>query len=207
MAEKISITRALTMIKTLSDRYKETVENFRGCAVKSKNLLKQPNTDIKPGDFATKTKKEFEKINSLRQQIWKIKVAIEISNQNKIVKIGNKEMTVAEAIIKKNQLPLDKLFLTKLQQLSKSAITIYERENTKLEQEIFEYRNSEVAKDKTEQQLLNREKMIREDTGLEIIDPIEINKLIETLDEDISNFENEVDYVLSESNSTTFIEI
>ena len=38
------------------------------------------------------------------------------------------------------------------------------------------------------------------------VDPIMIEEEIEKLDKEISDFKTEVDYVLSESNSTTFIE-
>ncbi len=41
----------------------------------------------------------------------------------------------------------------------------------------------------------------------ELIDPAGIEDYIKKLEKDIIDFKNEVDYVLSESNATTFIEV
>ena len=42
---------------------------------------------------------------------------------------------------------------------------------------------------------------------VDFVDPIELQKKIDELEEDITSFENEVNYALSESNSTTYIEV
>jgi hypothetical protein len=43
--------------------------------------------------------------------------------------------------------------------------------------------------------------------AVSLIDPIKIDEEIKKLDDEITNFTNNIDFVLSESNSTTYIEI
>ena len=51
------------------------------------------------------------------------------------------------------------------------------------------------------------EEYIEKSKAVELIDPCKIDSLIKGLDSEITEFENNIDYALSESNSTTKIDI
>ena len=51
------------------------------------------------------------------------------------------------------------------------------------------------------------EAYVEKTKALSMVDPCEVSNLIEKTDEEITQFKTNIDYVLSESNSTTYIEI
>lgn len=122
--------------------------------------------------------------------------------------VGNK-MTIAEAIDRKNSINNDKMFLNMLKNQYSHALCEIEENNSGLTERADHqinmlYQNKENVDPVKIQSL--REDFINENT-YDLIDAINIKEKIESLEKEIEEFELEIDFKLSESNSLTMIEI
>ena len=118
-------------------------------------------------------------------------------------------MTIAEAIDRKNSINNDKMFLNMLKNQYSHALYEIEENNSGLTERADHqinmlYQNKENVDPVKIQSL--REDFINENT-YDLIDAINIKEKIESLEKEIEEFELEVDFKLSESNSLTMIEI
>ena len=139
----------------------------------------------------------------------KIKSAIVKSNALTEIEIAGNKMVVAEAIDRKNSIENDKYFLEILRQQYAQSIRAIERNNETLTQKADEQINLLYSnKDNIDPVKIKslKEDYINENT-FDFIDPLDIKEKMEKLEREIEDFELEVDFKLSESNSLTFIEI
>ena len=145
---KYTITRALSELKTLKARYSSEVRKLNLIAVKHGSKLRSPNNSMKPEDFADKAKEQWQKVTALENRIYQIKVKVEKSNAVTMVKIGDKEMTVEEALIMKNNI----IFKEERLNFMKSLQTKAQREYDNAEEE-NRRRIDEQVKNKDDAQL------------------------------------------------------
>jgi len=160
-------------------------------------------------DVKAKIKGNFKSTISLIENRKRIKDAVVKSNAETKVKIGSKEYTVAEAIERKSSLGYDREFLSTLKQQFHSATTKVDGENASLSGKLETYLSS-VLGDKTSrnsEDVANYTKGFMDNNEYELIDPGNVSEYIKKLEEEIEEFSSQVDYVLSESNSTTFINV
>ena len=132
-----------------------------------------------------------------------------ISNAENKVEIANHVYSVAGAIERKRSITLEEDFLRRLKQQYTSARKRVEDENNQLPQKLENYLES-VLGDKVvrkQEDVEEYSKAFMKKNTYELIDPAGIEDYIKKLEKDIIDFKNEVDYVLSESNATTFIEV
>jgi len=121
-------------------------------------------------------------------------------------------MTVAEAIYHKSIIEIQKEIIRniglKLQfytgELNKSNEKVNEQALANVKQLLNKTDSSNIAEDKKAVEMINT---YTDNYGFQLADPLKAEKLIEKMDKEVSEFESEVDSVLSESNATTFIEI
>ena len=128
-----------------------------------------------------------------------------------MVKVGNTEMTVVEAINMKNHGISDyQLLLIKLESAYKTAVVKISNENNTLEDKAETYVVSMYGgKDtKTDAPIIKKAKEdFIESNQYDLVDGIGILNEINKLKDKIDNFYAEVDAVLSESNAVTQISI
>lgn len=162
-------------------------------------------------EFNANTKASFDKANDLIKRRNAIKDALNVSNATTIVKIGDQEYTVVQAIDKKNHgMELYKsLRDTMVRQLSK-AKTDLERNNDSLQQKAEQFvtglMGNKDAKTNGDE-FDNAVRTYIKSNSMELIDPVGIEKQIEELDEMITAFASEIDAALSVSNALAIIEI
>jgi hypothetical protein len=146
---------------------------------------------------------------ALTENQRRIKAAVVLSNARTKVKIGGIEYTVAEAIERKAKLHHDETFLRLLKQQYTRQTERIDAENATLPEKLETYLRSILGeKDKrSPEDIAMHTKAFDDRNKYELIDPCDISKQIEELEQAITNFKTEVDYILSESNATTFIEI
>jgi len=198
----MTVARAMNELKLLDKKIHKGIRE--GCFVSFK--IGNDGDSIIPGCEPTSS---FQSITSLIQRRNRIKSAILISNATTTVKIGSREMTVAEAIDKKKSIQYEKELLM---QMKRQSGDIHERIN-------YEKDRAEERFDKIMRETAGKEGKVREEdirTSREvfmannkptIIDPLNIDEKIQELDEFIDTFENEVDISLNESNARTTITI
>ena len=200
---KYSLTRALAEIKLLQKRFYSEVSDLNLVAVKHGIILRKPYSSQKPEDFTKKAVSDNQSVCDLEKRITMIKKKIAEANSTVKVTIGKREMTIQDALIEKAMLPLKQTRLDQYKRLLRSA-----REQFELAQSENDTRIRERVRDAkdaiTEQQAKEEIEISR---AVSMVDPLELSKVIEALEAEIMEFESNVDFALSEANSTNFIEI
>lgn len=205
---KISITRALTELKTLRAKIEKSIDSQTPVAVKHGTKLRQPHSHIKESDFIDEAKSAQQSLESLIARYSKIKSEIDKSNSTTVVTICGKEMTVQEAIAMKLVIPMKERLMYHLKREAHKARQEYDQaleENKKrLEKIVADSGNTgKKVQDLEEDSLAAINKLYE----VSLIDPTRLDSRIEALEAEISDFNGNIDYALSESNATTFIEI
>ena len=206
---KITVSRAMTEIKTLQKRYNKVLAELNVIAVQKGEKLSGDNISIQPNDFSEAAKSSYQSAIDLMNRIVVIKKAIVSSNQSTTVVIAGKTMTVQEAIIEKNYIDNKKNLLSRLKDLYLGAKSHYECENKQNENIIEGIVNATTEKNSKSiiEARQKAEDMINSTKKLSFVDPIKVQEKIKKLEQEIEDFESNVDYSLSESNSTTMIEV
>ena len=210
--KQITVTKALSDLNVLTSRIEKETDKLTvlSTKLKSKKVLKDKNIEV--DDFKNEVKANYQSILDLIKNRDVIKSAIILSNAKTKVIIADKEYTVAEAIDKKNRIALETDLLMKLKSelITKSKqVTNF---NDKLEAQIDKEREIMLSGDnaknkdivKTAEELAIAK---RENNSVELVDPLNIEKVINELEDSIMSFKAEVDQQLSISNAITLIEV
>jgi hypothetical protein len=140
----------------------------------------------------------------------KIKAAVVASNATTKVKLGTREMTVAEAIELKKSIDVKRNMLNAYRRQVVQANALVTKQNAALEAQIETnlatiYGNEKGKVDASMFEAIAKPQ--REQKEASLIDPIKINDVIKSLEDEISLVETELDFTLSESNAKTEIEV
>lgn len=207
---KLTITRALCELKLLKKRHNDQInEKFNVIAVKHGSKLRPPYSSYKPEDFEKGIDPVMQSVEKLEKMIFEIKSKIEESNSKTIVKIAGKEMTVKEALILKDLMPLKEYRLDKMKRSLNDARESYEealKENQyNIDRQLSDLNSKTTGKvdPEAEKSITNTVNTLYE---VKFIDH-ELSKKVEELEKEIEDFNSNVDFALSESNSITMIEV
>lgn len=210
---KMSITRGLAELKSLAERIDEATKTGMYVAVlKGKNDRRTVHNSPKAIDTVTaEINASFQKVAALLLRRQAIKKAIIESNATVKVKIGAEEMTVAEAIERKNSIGLQATFYQFLRKGYIDAANAVTNGNRVLDDQIEKaviaaYGNDSKNKPSAEAYAAVAEPR-RNDHELSLLDPQNITTKIDELAVKLNTFSMEVDFVLSESNARNEIEV
>jgi hypothetical protein len=157
-------------------------------------------------DYATAA---YQSVTSLISRRNRIKAAIVLSNALTKVKVGEVELTVAEAIERKTTIVYDQRLLAKMTQDYNNAVRAVDTENRNVQARLEDLLKISLGTDRkgkdTEAEAIS--KTFKEDNDARLIDPIGLRKKIDKLSEEIETFLTQIDYRLSESNTLTTVEI
>lgn len=205
--KKISLHRALSELKMLTERIDAATKNVVLVRANRKSNEKIDGMPIE--EFQKDMQSSYDKVISLIAYRNRLKALVVASNAQTTVNIGTVTMTVAEAIERKQSIQMEKEVVEKLRRQYHRAITQVTEANEALPEKLETYLiNILGSKEKQSQDevKLHTETFMKRNE-YELIDPMNVKKIIETLTGQIEEFESEVDAVLSESNATTFIEV
>lgn len=194
--KEVSITRALTELKTIDSRIQKAIES--GVFVSYSGQFHKPTQGV------DNSKSVYQSITDLITYRTKLKSAIITSNASTRVTICNMNMTVAEAIEMKSSLKHRKSLLTTLKRQYASATSEVENINSRVRRELEAKTKLSDTTDKTMSVEAFSEKYMQMH-GVEVYDPLGVTKKIEELGSLIEEFESQVDCILSEKNATTMI--
>ncbi|MBQ8043676.1 MAG: hypothetical protein IJ272_05950 [Clostridia bacterium] len=209
---QISVTRGLVQLKRLEEKIQRDIRMISEFVtvnkVQEKNVLNGTMTKKQYNEYVqTKWQSLMDKI-SLRQEI---KDEIVKSNANTVVTIAGKKYTIAQAIEKKNNIEkFEKPISAMLNGAYAKALNSVEMKNDEVVENAeknFFGRGEERRKNESNKDLLDAMEIYINSRKFEIIDPLNIKKLKEEFENGILDFIAEVDQVLTESNSTTMIQI
>ena len=211
-AQQISVTRALVELKRLDERITKAITGGRFIA---RTIGRDANKKVVGStDSVTAVEQSiqgaFDKVQSLISYREKMKSAIVMSNANTKVTILGREISVAEAIELKSTVGFRSMYLNTLRsqllaernhvdkaasnldlEIETSLNTLYGADSKKIDPETLKS-VSDVKKSQKEQALLDAGK---------------IEEKIADFESDILNLTSELDFVLSESNARTTIEV
>lgn len=208
--EKMNVHQALAELKTLDKRIEKAIQGPEWVTVNKHSNAKIAGVTVK--EWVDDVKSQYQKAMDLIARRDAIKRAVVNSNAVTKVLIAGVEYTVAEAIDKKNH---GTTFLSMLSRRLAHDFTqakmIADRENgSRLEDRADVYVKSLIGntdtKGMTEEIKKRREDFIEAQTT-DIIDPIDVRKEIERLEDEVTAFLTDVDAALSVSNATTEIQV
>lgn len=205
---EITITRALAELKLLGSKIDgQVAKKFVTANKKSSGKIDGVVTEEV---FKQNAKASLDSVVALIENRKLIKTAIVTSNATTKVEIGGKEMTVAEAIERKDSINYEKDLLSNLKSQYKMAVSKVYLENEKVQAKVDDLLIATFGKDsKTTNQ--DAIKTITEpyeaQNQWQLVDSIGVEELITKMENDIMEFESNVDFVLSESNSINKITV
>lgn len=211
--EKMTVHKALAELKTMDERIDKAIRETTYVLAVKHSAEKINGATI--ADFKSKMKSGYQKVNDLMARRDAMKRAIVLSNATTKVKVGDIELTVAEAIEAKNHgMEFKKVLLRNMAYAYKTAQDDFNRNSGEaLEKKAETYvlsviqaqpKDSKMTVDSDAMKALRQTYI--ENNSYDMLDPIDIAKAIETLDTEINEFEAEVDAALSCSNALTVIE-
>ena len=203
---EISIHRALGELNLLDKKIDKKV--------KSEFIAVKKGTDKKVGgrlvtEIESSITSNFESVNDLIKRRALIKSKVIQSNAITKVNVNGEEMTVAEAIDRKSSIGYNKALLASLEAQYNRANANVLNGNEDVDDRAEAYIKG-LYSDKTQvdtTKIVNLKADFVKENKLDLINPANIKEESEKIRDYIEGFETEVDYVLSESNAVTFIEV
>ncbi|MBP7966653.1 hypothetical protein KAZ66_00035 [Candidatus Woesebacteria bacterium] len=209
---KITITRALSELSTIPGRINSAISAGIFVAVVKGTAEKPVNAAYRDAAaLHSAMQSSFDSFESLVSRQERLKAAVIASNSVTKVTIGGKEMTVAEAIHQKDVAEHRKSFLHVLRsQLSRASIDL-DAAQQKMEEQIERTLIGVYAagKDKVDEaQYAAVANPIKRDHQPKIVSSkTDLPAYIRAFEEELNTFLSECDYILSESNCQTLIEV
>ncbi len=203
MAEnELTVTRALAELTTIKKRVEKLTNNT--------TFIGTRTTGQAWKDFQPETRANWQSINDLQNRYNNIKFAIIRSNAETRVTVSSMDLTVAEVIVMKECMTQKKTLLLSLRQQrdrTTRGVELHEKEVQKQLDRLLEGLCKGHDGNRDQKQITDVSETYRKNNRCEVIDPINLDKEIEFLDRAIDSFNGEVDFVLSESNALTKIDL
>lgn len=206
---EMSITRALAELKLLDSRIRKGI----GSSVfVDMSQGKKPVTGYESNEqFVRSSKSHIQSVKDLIARRQAIKSAIVKSNAQTEVVISDKKMTVAEAIERKSSIQYERLLVEKLRTEYFNTKTAVEDRNVEVRQRLDALLESHFGKDTSQRVREEDVKAISEpylgQNEWHTVCPPKTEDIIQELEKELHNFEFEINYILSESNTVTKIVI
>jgi|SRR6478609_4806595 len=209
---KYSLTRILAELKLLDKKIMEKTATGVYLDLKQK---KASNTSVlKKSEAAAVAdiKSDFDSVNKFIKNRTALKAALVKANATTKVTIAGNEYTIAEAIEEKTTISnLNTLLMNlKRQKLMIQATQVQIDEKTEasinalITTQLGSAKNTEKYSAET---ITAISAPLRDENRVTLVDPINIDKEIETLSAKIDSFTTEVDFALSEVNARTVVEV
>lgn len=211
--EKCTVHRALAELKTMDDRIYSAINAPTYVMAVKHSAEKINGMTLK--EFQESIKSGYQKAIDLMKRRDAMKRAVVLSNATTKVQIGDKEMTVAEAIEAKNHGVEYKNALRQriTGQYNAARMELDRNSGEAIEKKAEQYVLSVInAQPKDAKMAVDCDAMkaLRKDyianNTYDLLDPLGVVKVMESLMEEVNEFETEIDAALSVSNAVTVIE-
>lgn len=207
---KMTLTQALVELKKLDSQIKRsTAQQFIGYVVGSGMWEKTSDRRYSDKDQAAKAyTAALDQVQSFITRRTAIKSAVVQANAVTKVKIGTVEMTIAEAIERKNSITIQKDLLKTLTKQHADVVNIITRLDVDTNNAVSQLRETLSSTGKLDDTKLKQgsEDIMAKQKAV-LVDPNDLAKLVEKLTSEIEDFESNVDVALSVANATTEIDV
>lgn len=209
MAE-MTVQRALNELNTLEGRIDKRLSDFRIIGTRKNSESKVSETRETVADFAVRAKAIMDSADALLKRQQQLKHAIMTSNAQTMVEVAGVTYTVMTAIDRKRTIENEKRVLATMKSALRTAETKVSRENDKVEdyiqRQVLAMASGDLA-NKKDEFITSFEKSYRDKNGWDLVDPLGLRDLIEKREQEILDFELEIDTALTVSNAITKIVI
>ena len=201
--QKMSITQGLAELKMLDKRITTHLKHLRWCDVSTEA------NRVDAEKLKSRAEAEYQSYMDLVKRRDSIKRAIVLSNATTRVKVAEWEGTVAEAIEHKSSIEYKRRLLESMKAQLQEARAKYETAKGQMDAKLERLLQSELGKDvKTNPDTLAAlTNTFRSQNKIDLVDPLDLAAKVSALEEEITSFETNVDWVLSEANGKTTVEI
>lgn len=209
-SEKMTVHKALAELKLLDDRIEKAIKENIYCLAK-KHADEKIN-GVSLADFEKQMQGGYDKAVALIERRKAIKKAVVLSNAITKVSVAGVEYTVAEAIeMKSHGISFEDLLMrTMATQYNKAVMSVNIENGKDLEARAEQYVTAIYGQKEGKTNTDDIEKVksdFLKSNQYELVNPLEITKKINDLEEYINLFMAEVDSALSVSNALTEIEV
>ncbi len=200
----MSVTQALPELKLLEKRIDKVMDSIQDWCKVSHN-----GAPVDKDKHKKETDAQLQSFMDLVKRRDTIKRAIILSNAQTKVKIGQFEGTVAEAIEYKKSIQFKRSLLEGMKSCLTNKREEYERMKSQVDSRLERLLQSELGKDvKTNPETISAlTTSFRENNKVELVDPLDLAVKIQSLEDELDAFETNVDWVLSQANATTLIQV
>lgn len=201
--QSMSITQALAELKLLDKR----LAKFEG--MDSWAMISTKTQPVDAEKLKKRAESEYQSYMALVQRRDNIKRAVVLSNAVTKVKIGEWQGTVAEAIEQKASVKYKQQLLDTMKSMMYKTKQEMEDQQRAADSRLERLLASELGKDvRTNPETINTlTNSFKESNKITMVDPLDLGAKITALEEEIDNFQTNVDWVLSEANGKTQIEV
>lgn len=206
--EKLTIHRALSELKLIGAKITKGIDELNPSGTQQGNRL--VNGVYEKAEFEKNTLSGFQSVMDLIERRNKIKSAIVQANGKTKVTVAKKEMTIADAINLKAVVVYRKTLAENLKNKHNKQKAIVEKTNAQVDTNALQLAAAALQKQNVKIGDDDVQKVIApyvEANKVVLVDPLQVEKRVKELEDDLSAFEAEVDAVLSEINAVTFIEL
>lgn len=206
--EKMTIHRALSELKLIDAKIEKQITEIVPVGIYQKGKL--ISGYMMEAEFSAAAQSRFDSVNALILRKTAIKSAIVQANGVTKVTVAGKQMTIADAINFKAVVKFQKALVEKLKSGHRAALAELNKHNANVELNVQKILEVTFGKDNVKADPKDMEAVRKpyiEANEFHLFDPIKVAQTVEKMEKDISEFEAEVDAVLSEINAVTIIEI
>lgn len=219
MEKKMLVTQALDQRDLLVKKICDKIRKASFTETKKHNEEKVMERRVTQKEFEKEARSSYQQIIDLIHWYDKVDQAILRSNAETIIEISYGTMSIANALALRSRLNCSNAYdsdsnfegnlMMKLQEELNEKIRVMEQKNKGLQNTAETMRLSILGKDtktKDETPLKVVDVYVQENTT-ELIDPLNVRKKIDELNERRETILNELDTKIKVSNATTFVEI
>jgi hypothetical protein len=203
MAQTMSITQALAELKLLDKRIQKSLDHVEWADVKTKS------NPLDTEKFTRTARAELQSFVDLVKRYDTIKRAVVLSNATTRVKVGTWRGTVAEAIEYKRSIFYKRRLLDTMKNQLLTVKELFKQQQEAVDARLEKLLHSELGKDvKTSPETITAlTNSFRENNKVELVDPLDLARCSREVEAEVESFETNVDWVLSETNGKTLIQI
>lgn len=205
---QITVTKALTEIKKLDKQIAKLTQRSQFIMTSTRGRIAG---FASVEDASKAVKANMDKIRDLMKRRADIKAKVTASNAATKLTVAGSEMTVAEAIERKDSIEMDENLLLVMKSQFNQATTKQVRHEQKVQEEIDRkveqvFGNAKKI-DTNDSTYATIKEQVEKANKFELVDPNSLAQAIESLEDSIDDFRANVDVELTVSNSTTMVEI
>ncbi|QXO10182.1 hypothetical protein pEaSNUABM37_00221 [Erwinia phage pEa_SNUABM_37] len=212
MSTEMTVTRAIATQKSLTKQIVEANKLLVLCVpTRGEEAYRevQANGKVSVEDATNQIKAAWQRLSDITTVRDDIRAKLVKSNAETTIKVGDVSMTIVAALDFRNSLPERKALLDRMKANWNSTNAAYTQSFNQHEAELTRTRNEALNTNKKVDADFEKNFIapINLRSRPDILDPMNIKGLIAALEKEISDFELNIDYALSESNAITKITI